>query len=89
MISTKGFPAYGKEDANYIGPYPVTKKFSPLVYELDLLADTKFHPQFNIEKLKWYHASPDQFDTRSIPPPPVIKHGKIKYEVEKILAKRL
>ena len=89
MISTKGFPAYGKEDANYIGPYPVTKKFSPLVYELDLLAGTKFHPRFNIEKLKQYHASPERFDTRSVPPPPVVKHGEIEYEVEKILAKRL
>ena len=89
MISTKGFPAYGKEDANYIGPYPVTKKFSPLVYELDLPAGTKFHPWFNIEKLKQYHASPERFDTRSVPPPPVVKHGKIEYEVEKILAKRL
>lgn len=89
MISTKGFPAYRKEDANFIGPYPIKKKFSALVYELELPTGTKFHPRFNIEKLKRYQASPERFDTRSVPPPPIIKHGEIEYEVEKILAKRL
>ena len=36
-----------------------------------------------------YNASPERFDTRSVPPPLVVKHGEIEYEVEKILAKRL
>ena len=89
MISTKAFPAYGKQDPTFIGSYIIKKKLSPLVYELDLPKGTQFHPRFNIEKLKQYQENPEHFNSQSVPPPPVIKENETEYEVEKILQQQV
>ena len=76
-----------KQDPTFIGPYNIRKKFSPLVYKLDLPKDTCFHQQVNIEKLKRYFDTPEQFKLRKTPLVPIIKEGETEYEVEALLKK--
>ena len=87
ILSTKAFKAYGKQNPTFIGPYSIKKKFSPLVYELDLPKDTHFHQRVNIEKLKRYFNTLERFDSRKTPLALIIKEGEMEYEVEALLKK--
>ena len=87
MLSTKAFKAYSKQDPTFIGPYSIRKKFSPLVYELDLPKGTCFHWQVNIKKLKRYFDTPEWFKSKKTPLALIIKEGEMEYEVEALLKK--
>jgi transposase InsO family protein len=77
----------------YIGPFTI---IGPQVdpgkvinaYELDLPQNLRIHPTVNVEYLKRYHVSPDNFSGRpdSGPPPlPDIVNDIPEFEVEKII----
>jgi hypothetical protein len=51
--------------------------------------NVKIHPVVNVEYLKKYNESPNEFAGRiEPPPPPVIIDGQEEYEVEELIAHR-
>ena len=72
-----------------IGPFEVVEKINPQVYRLRLPDTYPMHPVFNIDHLKKYNPSPNEFGERTeLPPTRDLKASK-EYEVEAILGHRL
>ena len=53
------------------GPYPVVRKISPLVYELDFPEDSRIYLVISIVYLLRYRAYDDFFKCIFVPPGPV------------------
>jgi hypothetical protein len=76
--------------SKFIGPFKVTKKISPVAYQLELPPKFRIHNVFHISLLKPYHPNPSEFPGRvTLPPTPIKIEGRQEeWEVEKILDKR-
>ena len=77
----------------YLGPFVVKRVANANAYELDLPAQLRIHPVFNVNRLKAYRDGAASFPSRPQPdarPPPEIAlaDGAEVYEVESILAGR-
>src|SRR6266566_1736971 len=59
-----------------LGLYPIVRKISPFVYELDLLAGNRIHPVISIAYLTRYYISDDPYN-RILPSP-----GPVEYRSE-------
>jgi Chromo (CHRromatin Organisation MOdifier) domain len=68
-------------------PFKITKKISPVVYQLDLPQSMKIHDVFHVNLLSPYKET-EAYGTLYTRPPPDIKEGKEEYEVEAILDMR-
>ena len=97
MVSTKHFtpradmlrPAKKLRRA-YAGPYKILEVISSVAYRVDLPAGLQVHPVFHVSLLKRYEENPKDFISRESPPAPEIQaDGSEKYEVDKILDKRV
>src|SRR5215204_4331798 len=74
----------------FIGPYRVIQKVSPVAYKLDLPDTLKIHPVFHVSVLRPYQ-SPDSVNHRPIPSPPpdpITINDADEFEVDKILDHR-
>jgi Chromo (CHRromatin Organisation MOdifier) domain len=74
----------------FIGPYRIIQKISPVAYKLALPHTLQIHPVFHVSKLRPYQ-SPETIPHRPppIPPPaPVTIDDTDEFEVEKILDHR-
>ena len=72
-----------------IGPFEVVEKINPMVYRLRLPDTYSMHPVFNMEHLKKYTPSPEEFGERTELPPTRELRASEEYEVEAILGHRL
>ena len=72
-----------------IGPFKVVEKINPQVYRLRLPDTYPMHPVFNIDHLKKYNPSPNEFGERTELPPTRDLKASEEYEVEAILGHRL
>ena len=72
-----------------IGPFEVIERINPMVYRLRLPDTYSMHPVFNLEHLKKYIPSPDEFGERTELPPTRELRASEEYEVEAILGHRL
>ena len=77
----------------YLGPFKVKRVANANAYELDLPAQLRIHPVFNVSRLKAYRDGTAAFPTRpqreDRPPPEIaLADGAETYEVESILASR-
>jgi hypothetical protein len=98
LLSTANLRFIHKDKASkllpkYLGPFAITKKVSPVAYELALPAQFNIHPVQHTEKLKpvqessYFAAHRSQ---ASFPPPPqVLEDGQVEFEVERILNRRV
>jgi hypothetical protein len=75
----------------FIGPFEIIQVVSPTSYKLALPDTMKIHPVFHVSLLKAYKENPEEeFPNRVVqPPPPIVVHDELEYEVEKILDKRI
>ena len=71
----------------FVGPYKVKGIISSNVIELELPKSIKIHPVVNISRVQLY--KPQVEGQKKIPPKPVIIEEEKKFEVEKILNKRM
>jgi hypothetical protein len=69
------------------GPFEITRKISPLVYELDLPDEYRLENPFNISLLHRFRA-PNSEDQVFHPPPAFFAAGEPEYEVDRILDRR-
>jgi hypothetical protein len=78
------------------GPYEITRKVTPLAYELKLPVNSKIHPVINVHHLTPYHCDDVPFQRRPPPPGPLQYHeqsdhsddsGEV-YEVKRIVHHR-
>jgi Chromo (CHRromatin Organisation MOdifier) domain len=69
------------------GPFKITRKISPVAYQLDLLQSMKIHNVFHIDLLSPYKET-EAYGTPYMRLPPEIKEGKEEYEVKAILDMR-
>jgi Chromo (CHRromatin Organisation MOdifier) domain len=69
------------------GPFNITKKISPVAYQLDLPQSMKIHNVFHVDLLSPYKET-EAYGTLYTRPPPDIKEGEEEYEVEAILDMR-
>jgi Chromo (CHRromatin Organisation MOdifier) domain len=69
------------------GPFKITKKISPVAYQLDLPQSMKIHNVFHVDLLSSYKET-EAYGTPYMRPPPDIKEGEEEYEVEAILDMR-
>jgi Chromo (CHRromatin Organisation MOdifier) domain len=69
------------------GPFKITKKISPVVYQLDLLQLMKIHNVFHMDLLSPYKET-EAYRTPYTRLPPDIKEGEEEYKVEAILDMR-
>lgn len=73
-----------------IGPFEVLQKISPVAYRLRLPSNYPMHPVLNIEHLRRYRPSPEQFGERTqLPPTRDLLDADEEYEVEAILGHKL
>ena len=73
-----------------IGPFEVLQKISPVAYRLRLPSNYPMHPVLNIEHLRRYQPSPEQFGERTqLPPTRDLLDADEEYEVEAILGHKL
>ena len=72
-----------------IGPFEVVERINPMVYRLRLPDSYSMHPVFNLEHLKKYTPSPDEFGERTELPSTRELRASEEYEVEAILGHRL
>ena len=70
------------------GPFPITKKLSPVTYWLHLPAAMKIHPVFHVDLLTRYRETEAHRPNYKRPLPEIIE-GEPKWEVEKIINSRL
>ena len=85
LLSTKNIslkhPGSRSLMPRYIGPFKIIKKYSPLVYRLELPKNCRLHDVFHVSLLAPYRA-----DGNYQPPPPELTlDGEMEYEVEMIL----
>jgi len=71
----------------FVGPYKIKRIISSNAVELELPKSIKIHPVVNISRVCLY--KPQTEGQKKIPPKPVIIEGEEKFEVEKILNKRI
>jgi hypothetical protein len=75
----------------FIGPYPITHKYSDVVYKVQLPARwSNVHPVFHVSQLSPYRTS-DVFDTRQHPPkegPPILRQAMTGDMVEAIIGRK-
>ena len=67
-----------------IGPFPIVKVISLLMYRLELPPNWHIHPVFHASNLKKYHRS-KEFERAGQPTPPIVVEGQEDYKVEAIL----
>lgn len=72
-----------------IGPFEVMERINPNVYRLRLPDSYPMHPVINIEHLKKYKLSPEEFPDRTTLPPTRDFLPSEEYEVEAILGHKL
>ena len=60
-----------KESAKREGPYTITRKVTPLAYELELPKGSKIHPVISVQYLTKYNCDNDPFQRRPPPPRPI------------------
>ncbi|TPX37918.1 hypothetical protein SeLEV6574_g07822 [Synchytrium endobioticum] len=73
LVSTRNIRttrASKKLESNYMGPYYIKRKISPVAFEPQLPKSMKIHPVFHVDLLKPYVRSTDT--SRSSPKPPPI-----------------
>ena len=92
VLATRNLRTYAphlpvKLKRRWVGPFRITKKISPVAYELDLPPGWHIHSSFHVSKLKKYHRS-DEFLREVEPPPPELVEGELEYEVEAIARHR-
>jgi len=71
----------------FVGPYKVKGTISSNTIELELPKSIKIHPAVNVSRVQLY--KPQMEGQKKIPPKLVIIKGEEKFEVEKILNKRM
>jgi Chromo (CHRromatin Organisation MOdifier) domain len=69
------------------GPFKITKKISPVAYQLDLPQSMKIHNVFHVDLLSPYKEM-EAYGTLYTRPPLDIKEGEEEYEVKAILDMR-
>ena len=98
LLSTANLRFIHKDKASkllpkFLGPFAIVKVVSPVAYELALPPELRIHPVQHAEKLKPVQESSTFAPHRSqvpLPPPPeVLEDGKIEFEVERILDRRI
>ena len=72
---------------HFVGPYKVKGIVSSNVIELELPKSIKIHPVVNMSRVQLY--KPQVEGQKKTPPKPVIIEGEEKFEIEKILNKRM
>lgn len=73
-----------------LGPFEVVEVINPMVYRLCLPLSFPMHPVFNLQHLKKYHPSPQEFGDRVVLPSTRPDFEEFpEYEVEAILGHRL
>ncbi len=55
----------------YKGLYNITRKVTPLAYEIELPVGSKIHPVVSVQYLTCYEYDNDLFSRRPLPPGPV------------------
>ena len=78
-----------KLDSKNVGPYPIKKILSPLVYELDLPASMQIHPVFHTNLLQPRADNPLPGQIEEPRPPVVVKDGEYEWFVLAVLDSRL
>jgi Chromo (CHRromatin Organisation MOdifier) domain len=88
-LEAKNFKAKGAKKLmpRRYGPFKITKKISPVAYQLNLPQSMKIHNVFHIDLLSPYKET-EAYGTPYTRPPPDIKEGEEEYEVEAILDMR-
>ncbi len=98
LLSTANLRFVHKDKApkllpKFLGPFAIVKVVSPVAYELALPPELRIHPVQHTEKLKPVQESSSFAPHRSqvpLPPPPeVLEDGKVEFEVERILDRRI
>ena len=69
------------------GPFKITKKISPVVYQLDLPQSIKIHNMFHVDLLSPYKET-EAYRTPYMRLSPDIKEGEEEYKVKAILDMR-
>lgn len=73
-----------------LGPFKVMEVINPMVYQLCLPGSYPMHPIFNLQHLKKYRTSPEEFGERTTLPPTCPSfEDDLEYEVKAILGHRL
>jgi hypothetical protein len=77
----------------YLGPFKIKQVVNDNAYELDLPAQLRIYPVFNVSRLKSYRDGASTFPSRpsadTRPPPEItLEDGQEVFEVESILASR-
>jgi len=72
---------------HFVGPYKIKGIISSNTVELELPKSIRIHPVVNISRVRLY--KPQVEGQKKIPPKLVIIEGEEKFEVEKILNKRI
>lgn len=74
-----------KLDLQYLGPFPIIEKVSPLAYRLELPSSMgHIHNVFHVRLLERYDKNTIPGRTQP-PPPPIEIEGDLEYEIEDIL----
>src|SRR5260370_40697233 len=65
-----------------MGPFPILKKISPVVYHLCVPGELQMHPVINIKHLTWYNQDKvsQQMKLKDL----WVLKGEVEYEVNKI-----
>jgi len=71
----------------FVGPYKVKGIISSNAIELDLPKSIKIHPVVNVSRVRLYTSQVK--GQKRVPPKPVIIEGEEKFEVERIINKRI
>ena len=90
MLESQATQPSKKLQPRFIGPYMITKKVSPVAYQLDLPPTLRIHPTFHVSRLKGYEEPSNvPFREGPIDPPPATSiNDQDEYEVEQILDER-
>jgi Chromo (CHRromatin Organisation MOdifier) domain len=88
-LEAKNFKVKGAKKLmpHWYGPFKITKKISPVAYQLDLPQSMKIHDVFHVDLLSPYKET-EAYGTPYTRPPLDIKEGEEEYEVEAILDMR-
>ena len=71
----------------YCGPFPITRKVSPVLYEIRFPKGARIHPIVNTLFLRACHESPPELfpDRDTIPPPAELVDGEEEYVVHDVV----
>jgi hypothetical protein len=76
-----------KLDAKRYGPFPITKKVSPVVFQLTLPPQWHIHNVFHTSLLTPYKKT-EEYGDNFVQPPPELINGQEEYKVEQIMNSR-